>query len=117
MSLVGPIASSSVHAAKAAAKRARVSQKAKAASGLHANVSEQMAPGEQNSCEQIEEALPHSGTVTDVPIRHAQPDFNFTPTFITQLLGQLLPDPEQRRGALSAYKKLYARILRCDRLL
>ena len=118
MSLVGPIGSSSVNAARAAAKRARTSQKTKAASGLRASLPEQADVCAENSSEQIEDALPHSGTVSDVPIRHAQSDFNFTPTFITQLLGQLLPDPERKRsGALSAYKELYARIRSCDRLL
>ena len=118
MSLIGPIGSSSVNAARAAAKRARASQKTKAASGLRASLSDEADPGAENSHEQIEDALPHSGTVSDVPIRNAQSDFNFTPTFITQLLGQLLPDPEQKRsGALSAYKELYARIRGYDRLL
>ena len=54
----------------------------------------------------------------DVPIRNAQSDFNFTPTFITQLLGQLMPDPEQKRsGALDAYRELYARIRNFDQIL
>jgi len=116
MSLIGPIASSSVNAARAAAKRARASQKAKAASGLRASLPEQADAGTEDSHEQVEDALPHSGTVIDVSKRHAQSDFNFTPTFITQLLGQLLPDPEQKgSGVLSAYKELYARIRAYDR--
>ncbi|HXR95724.1 MAG TPA: hypothetical protein VN718_07595 [Rhizomicrobium sp.] len=118
MSLIGPIGSPTVNAAKAAAKRARASQKPKPANGLHAGLPEQTEPDGKNSHRQNEDALPHSGTVIDVPIRHAQSDFNFTPTFITQLLGQLLPDPERKRsGALSAYKELYQRIRACDRLL
>ena len=118
MSFIGPISSSSVNAAKAAAKRARALRKAKAASGLHASLPEQPDVSAENPRDQIEDALPHPGTVIDVPIRHAQSDFNFTPTFIAQLLGQLMPDPEQKRSsALSAYKELYARIRACDRLL
>jgi hypothetical protein len=118
MSVIGPIASSSVNAARAAAKRARAARKAKAASGLRASLPEQADTGADHSREQVEETLPHSGTVIAVPIRHAQSDFNFTPTFLTQLLGQLMPDPERKSsGALSAYKELYARICGCDRLL
>jgi len=118
MSLIGPISSSSVNAAKAAAKRARALRKAKAASGLHASLPEQPDASAENPHDQIEVAPSHSATVIDVPIRHAQSDFNFTPTFITQLLGQLMPDPERKpSGALSAYKELYARIRACDRLL
>ncbi len=68
--------------------------------------------------EQIDETVPHSGTLADVPFRHVSPDTHFTPTFITQLLGQLLPDPEQKASsALSAYRELYARIRVCDRTL
>ena len=99
-------------------KRAREAKKLKAASGLRASLPEQSETDAGISEEQTEETLAHSGTVTDVPIRNAQSDFNFTPTFITQLLGQLLPDPEQKRsGALAAYKELYARIRIFDRFL
>lgn len=118
MSVIGPIGSSSAGAAKAAAKRVRGSQKPNSASGLRASLTEQDEPDTQISQEDIDAAVAHSGTVNDVSFRHAQSDFNFTPTFSTQLLGQLLPDPEQQRsGALSAYKELYARIRVCDRLL
>ena len=118
MSLIGPIGSSSINAARAAVKRARDAQKLKAASGLRASVSDEMESDAEFSQEQSEEPLAHSGTVIDVPIRNEQSDFNFTPTFITQLLGQLMPDPEQKRsGALAAYKELYARVRGFDRLL
>ena len=118
MSLVAPVSSSSSNAVRAAARRAREAQKLKASSGLRASLPEQGDADAQGSQEQTEEKLAHSGTVIDVPIRNAQSDFNFTPTFITQLLGQLLPDPEQKRsGALGAYKELYARIRIFDRFL
>ena len=118
MSLVGPVSSSSSNAVRAAARRAREAQKLKASSGLRANLPEQGDADAQGSQEQTEEKLAHPGTAIDVPIRNAQSDFNFTPTFITQLLGQLLPDPEQKRsGALGAYKELYARIRIFDRFL
>jgi hypothetical protein len=118
MNLIGPIGSSSINAARAAVKRARDKQKLKAANGLHASVTEESESEAENLHEQSEEPLAHSGTVIDVPIRNEQSDFNFTPTFITQLLGQLMPDPEQKNsGALAAYKELYARIRGFDRLL
>ncbi|HUO02705.1 MAG TPA: hypothetical protein VMU31_07995 [Rhizomicrobium sp.] len=118
MSLIGPIGSSSINAARAAAKRARASQKPKASSGLRASLPEETESDAGILQDQGEETLAQSGTVIDVPIRNAQSDFNFTPTFITQLLGQLLPDPERKRlGALAAYKELYARIGVFDRLL
>lgn len=118
MSLIDSIASSSVGAAKAKARRARSSQKLKSASGLHASLTEQEEFCAQAPQEQLDDALAHSGTMNDAPFRHAQSDFNFTPTFITQLLGQLLPNPEKKdSGALSAYRKLYARIRLCDRQL
>lgn len=118
MSLIGPVSSSSANAVRAAVKRAREAQKLRAASGLRARLPEQEDKDARVSQEQAEETLAHSGTVIDVPIRNAQSDFNFTPTFVTQLLGQLLPDPEQKRsGALAAYKELYVRIRLFDRFL
>ncbi|HEX4117934.1 MAG TPA: hypothetical protein VHX99_03965 [Rhizomicrobium sp.] len=118
MSLVGPVSSSSSNAVRAAMKRARAAQKLKAASGLRASLPEEAETDAQISQEETEQTLAHSGTVIDVPIRNAQSDFNFTPTFITQLLGQLLPNPERKgSGALSAYKELYARIRVFDRFL
>jgi hypothetical protein len=118
MSLIGPVSSSSSNAVRAAAKRAREARKLKGTSGLRASLPEETESGPQLTHEQAEEPLAHSGTVIDVPIRNAQSDFNFTPTFITQLLGQLLPDPERKRsGALAAYKELYARIRIFDRFL
>ena len=118
MSLIGPVSSSSANAVRAAAKRAREAQKLKGASGLRASLPEEAESDARDPYDQAEETLAHFGTVSDVPIRNAQSDFNFTPTFITQLLGQLLPDPEQKRsGALSAYKELYARIRLFDRFL
>jgi hypothetical protein len=118
MSLIDPIALSFAGAARAAAKRARASKTLNSASGLAAGLPEQEETSAQNTQEEIDETLVHCGTVNDVSFRHAQSDFNFTPTFITQLLGQLLPDPEQKgSGALAAYKELYARIRVFDRLL
>jgi hypothetical protein len=117
MSLIGPLSSSSISAAKAAANRARASQKPKAASGLRASLPEQMDSGADEAQDRGEEDLDHSGTELDVPFRDAQHDSYFTPTFITQLLGQLLPNPEKgRSGALAAYKELYARIRNYDRI-
>jgi hypothetical protein len=117
MSLIGPIASSSLGASKAAQKRTRASQKAKPSSGLRTDLPERTQSGPDTKSQEDDEALPHSGTLSDVPFRHAAPDRYFTPSFLTQLLGQLLPDPERKRsGALSAYRKLYARIRICDRL-
>lgn len=118
MSLIGPIISSSVNAARIAAKRGRAAEKPKAASGLHASLAEEPEDEAETAQEKADDSLAHSGTVIDVPIRHAQSDFNFTPTFITQLLGQLLPNPEQKNSrALSAYQELYARIGVFDRRL
>ena len=118
MSLIGPTGSSSINAARAAAKRARASQKLKASSGLRASLGEEPEAEAEFAQEPGAEPLAHSGTVIDVPIRNAQSDFNFTPTFITQLLGQLMPDPEEKDSrALGAYKELYARLRAFDRLL
>jgi hypothetical protein len=118
MSAIGPIASSSSGAAKAAQRRARASQKPKPASGLNTSLPEQMDSGSDAAHEARDEALDHSGTAEDVPFRNAAPDTYFTPAFITQLLGQLLPDPERKAsGAFSAYREFYARIRICDRLL
>ncbi|HEV7959388.1 MAG TPA: hypothetical protein VGP01_00035 [Rhizomicrobium sp.] len=118
MSSIGPIAGASNGLAKAALKRARAAQKTKPASGLRESRSEQREPHDDLSREPMDQRLPHSGTMTDVPFRHAGEDVYLSPAFATQLLGQLLPDPEQKRsGALSAYKELYARITICDRLL
>ena len=118
MSSIGPIAGASNGLAKAALKRARTAQKAKPASGLRESRSEQREPRDDLPPEPLDQGLHHSGTMTDVPFRHAGEDVYLSPAFATQLLGQLLPDPEQKRsGALSAYKELYARINLCDRLL
>lgn len=118
MSLIGPIISSPVNAARIAAKRARAAKKPIAASSLRASLPDETEPETEIAQERDGDSLAHSGTVIDVPIRHAQSDFNFTPTFITQLLGQLLPNREQKdAGALSAYKELYARSRVFDRLL
>ena len=118
MSSIGPISGASDGLAKAMLKRARAAQKPRPASGLGGSHSEQEERADDLSREPADHGLHHSGTMTDVPFRNAEPDRYFTPTFITQLLGQLLPDPEEKRsGALSAYKELYARINLCDRLL
>jgi hypothetical protein len=118
MSLIGPVSPSSSNAVRAAMKRARAAQKLKASSGLRASLPEHTDSEREISHDQSEEPLLHSGTVSDVPIRNEQSDFNFTPTFITQLLGQLLPNPEGKgSGALAAYKELYGRIRIFDRLL
>jgi hypothetical protein len=83
---------------------------------LATNLSEQMDADAESSQDQRENELPHSGTESHVPIRDVLPDSYFTPTFITQLLGQLMPDPERENsGALGAYKALYARIRNYDR--
>lgn len=118
MSLVGPVLSSSVNASRFAAKRARAAEKIKPGSSLRASLPDEAEAEATIAPESEDDAVVQSGTVIDVPIGHVQSDFNFTPTFITQLLGQLLPDPEQKAAnALSAYKELYARIRVFDRLL
>lgn len=118
MSSIDPVSGSSNGLAKAALKRARAAQKPRPASSLDGSHSEQEERADDLSQERADQGLHHSGTMTDVPIRHAEPDAYFTPAFITQLLGQLLPDPEEKRsGALGAYKELYACINLCDRLL
>jgi hypothetical protein len=118
MSSIDPISGTSSGLAKATLKRARAAQKPRPASGLGESRAEQSKPQHDLSPEPEDQGLHHSGTMTDVPFRNVEPDTYFTPAFITQLLGQLLPDPEEKRsGALSAYKDLYARIKLCDRLL
>ena len=118
MSLVGPISSSSSNAVRAAAKRARGRKNSKPpVACARACPSTRIATRRFRTIRPRKPLL-HSGTVSDVPIRNEQSDFNFTPTFITQLLGQLLPNPEGKHsGALAAYKELYGRIRIFDRLL
>jgi hypothetical protein len=118
MSLVGPVLSSSVNAGRFAGKRARQAEKIKPGSSLRASLPDEAESEAEIAQDGEGDSLAQSGTVTDVPIGHGQSDFNFTPTFITQLLGQLLPDPERKdSNALSAYKELHARIRMFDRLL
>jgi hypothetical protein len=118
MSSIGSISGTSNGSANAALKRARAAEKARPASGLHESHSDRREQQDDLPPEPMDQRLHHSGTMTDVPFRHAEEDVYLSPAFATQLLGQLLPDPEQKRsGTLSAYKELYARINLCDRLL
>ena len=99
----------------AAARRARRSQKANAASGLHAQGEDKAPVPQAQPQEEPDTTLDHSGTDEPVPFRHAEPN----PLFVAQLLGQLLPNPEQSKssGAIAAYKEIALRLKLYDRIL
>ena len=46
--------------------------------------------------------LPRNGTSHDVPLRDPRSAPRLTAAFTAQLLGQIMPDPEKRRGVAYA---------------
>jgi hypothetical protein len=115
MSSIGGISSFSNGLSLGAIRRARRPQKTSTASGLHAEGEKDAHLPQPAAQDEADSTLDHSGTDDAVPFRHADPN----PFFVAQLLGQLLPSPEQTKssGAIAAYKEIALRLKLYDRIL
>lgn len=84
-------------AAQSSAVRRLALQKLKPASGLASDSGEEMPPGSDQAHHRAHENPHRSGTGSAVPFRHVSQTEapRLTSAFVAQLLGQLLPDPEQ----------------------
>ena len=90
------LASSAV--AASAAWRSRALQKASDTSGLRGEGQEQSHQPPPHSQTRAHSPLTQSGTAQGVPLRDPRSAPRLTAAFTAQLLGQILPDPEKRRG-------------------
>lgn len=118
MSPVGSIIPYPNSSAQIAGMRARALQKLNPASGLHTDLDGEANPGPQFSREQPQREPRHSETTAAVPSRYNADAPHLSALFVAQLLGQALPDPEQRpSSALAAYEDVPACVLICDQRL
>ena len=86
-------------AAAGRAARRLALQKPKATSGLASDSGDETSPGGDHAQQGGRENLHRSGTISAVPFRHALDAEapRLTSAFVAQLLGQILPDPEQAK--------------------
>jgi hypothetical protein len=94
------LASSAV--AASAPWRSRALQKASDTSGLRGEEQDQSQQPPRHSQTRAHSPLTQSGTAQDVPLRDPRSAPRLTAAFTAQLLGQILPDPEQRRDVVYA---------------
>jgi hypothetical protein len=107
MSPIGERQGWEIRAAQGTAMRRRALEKPSAASGLRNGSGGEPSFGSPRSSGPIFENPHHSGTHCAVPFRDIaeveQP--RLTAAFVAQLLGQVLPDPEQGKSqARTAYR-------------
>jgi hypothetical protein len=98
MKPIGDTILASSAAAAAPARRRHALQKVSNTSGLRGEGQEQSHQQPPHTHARARGHLPQSGTVQDVPLRDPRSAPRFTAAFTAQLLGQILPDPEKRRG-------------------
>ena len=119
MSVIDGISPSSSGLSLRAAKRARDPEKTRPASGLHSELEDEahaLAPVKHKDADQ---GLDHSGTEDAVPFRNMRTRSSLNPPFAAQLLGQVMPNPEQSKSlsAVCAYKEIARRLKLYDRIL
>jgi len=88
--------------AAATARRRYALQKTNDTSGLRGEGQDQSHQPPPHSQTQTRTYLPHNGTAQDVPLRDPRSAPRLTAAFTAQLLGQIMPDPEKRRGVAYA---------------
>ncbi len=81
-----------------AAWRSRALQKASNPSGLRGDGQDEPHQPPPHGHGRARGHLAQSGTAGDVPLRDPRTSPRLTAAFTAQLLGQILPDPEKRRG-------------------
>jgi hypothetical protein len=84
--------------AAATARRRHALQKASGTSGLRGEGQDQSHQSPPHFQPYAHSHLPQSGTAQDVPLRDPRSAPRLTAAFTAQLLGQIMPDPEKRRG-------------------
>lgn len=105
-------------ASRAVTGKARDAEKLKPSSGLQPDMGGNAHSGPLLFQGQRKSDASHSGTIRDVPFRHGPGAPRLTAAFVAQLLGQAMPDTEQRpSGALAAYEEPRLSALLCDRRL
>ena len=118
MRAVGDIHQTASNAVQIAMAKARALQKLKPASGLQAETGDTAHPGASPFRCRRSDALYQSGTDRAVPLRHGLEAPRLNAAFVAQLLGQMMPDREQRNSrALAVYEDMPAPARFCDRQL
>jgi hypothetical protein len=93
------------HATQIAVAKARVLQKLKPASGLHAETGDTARPGVSSFKCRRSGDLYQSGTDRTVPFRYDLEAPRLNAAFVAQLLGQMMPDRGQGHvSVLAAYE-------------
>jgi hypothetical protein len=118
MRAVGDHNQTTSNTAQIAMAKARVLQKLKPASGLHAETGDTAHPGPSTFKCRRSGDLYQSGTDRTVPFQYGLEAPRLNAAFVAQMLGQMMPDYEQRgSGALAVYGDMPARASFCDRQL
>src|SRR5579863_10273484 len=105
MRAVGDNNQTASNAAQIAVVKTRASQKLKPASSLHAETGDTARPSASSFKCRRSGDLYQSGTDKAVPFRYGQEAPRLNAAFVAQMLGQMMPDTEQRSsGALAIYR-------------